>query len=182
MWILKKKLKGILIIFLETRIELKEIHEKLDKYYTSSFNDWSLLSNFESFIELSQKRNYISNLLERINNSREKIRAYKNWSNESKLLKEYFPNIFNDFETDIDKLNKEYEVYKHYTQLIDDGFFKSNVSLNEVSSKKINKAIKKLYNTKLKCFKLINKINNEFSCGDTYFIFEKIFLLLILQY
>ena len=173
----KEEIEGDMDNLLETRIELKEIHEKLDKYYTSSFNDWSLLSNFESFIELSQKRNYISDLLERINNSREKIRAYKNWNNESKLLKEYFPNIFNDFETDIDKLNKEYEVYKHYTQLIDDGFFKNNVSLNEVSSKKINKAIKKLYNTKLKCFKLINKINNEFSCGDTFLDRKNIFAL-----
>ena len=106
----------------------------------------SLKESINEFNELQCKlSDYINSNLEKIKEFSVKEELYH--TKIERILKRYCPNSFNGIKSDINNLNREFQLNKSFTRLVDEGFFKEKY-YTDFSFDKINPQIIELKKSK----------------------------------
>ena len=117
---------------------------------------------------------YYSEILENLSLSEIKLAKYNNWEENSKKLDALFGNVYNGFKSDLSLLNRQYDINKKYTDLVNMGFFNENIAVY-VEKDKINEDLSKLKGYKKEIINLIEDINENFYTIGTIFSKENVF-------
>ena len=117
---------------------------------------------------------YYSKILKDLDISKIKLAKYNNWEENSKKLDAIFGNVYSGFKSDMDLLNRKFEIYKKYSDLVKMGFFKENIS-DYVEKDKLKEDISKLMYFKEEKKYVIEDINKNFYTKGTIFSKENVY-------
>ena len=106
--------------------------------------------------------------------SKTKLAKYNNWEENSKKLDAIFGNVYSGFNSDLDLLNRQFEINKKYSDLVKMGFFKENIT-DYVEKDQLKEDLSKLKYYKGEMKYLIEDVNNNLYTKGTVLSKENIY-------
>ena len=156
------------------RMDVNVIKKSIKKYAKYDLNEEVLLKEAISINNYNNGYVYYSKILKNLDISKTKLAKYNNWEENSKKLDAIFGNVYSGFKSDMNLLNRQFDINKKYSDLVKMGFFKENIT-DYVEKDKLNEDISKLMYYKKEIKYLIEDINKNFYTKGTIFYKENVY-------
>ena len=156
------------------RNDVTEIKKTMKRYAKYDIDADILIQEAISINNYNNGYVYYSKILKNLDISKTKLAKYNNWEENSKKLDAIFGNVYSGFNSDLDLLNRQFEINKKYSDLVKMGFFKENIT-DYVEKDQLKEDLSKLKYYKGEMKYLIEDVNKNLYTKGTVLSKENIY-------